>query len=155
MNSLLIVIGKVKSGIRECLVRLEPAISAYKRPPNLETALGFLEEVDEAGGGQDAFRTWLRSSIEASLRKQVRDEVQLQCRETSLTPEKMKMVAPAILSKILETSEMKGKPFRGFIYSTHFSFAHIIAKFQYNISSLQFFFTKKSRLRQKINKNTK
>jgi hypothetical protein len=35
--------------------------------------------------------------------------VQQQCRETSLTPEKMKMVAPAILSKILETAEMKGE----------------------------------------------
>lgn len=100
-------------------MRLEPAISAYKRPPNLETALGFLEEMDEAGGGQDAFRTWLRSSIEATLRKQVREEVQLQCRETSLTPEKMKMVAPAILSKILETSEMKGKDEINYTRSYH------------------------------------
>ena len=33
-------------------------------------------------------------------------EVQLQCRDTQLTPEKMKMVAPAILSKLMTSSEM-------------------------------------------------
>jgi hypothetical protein len=64
--------------------------------------------MDEGSGGSaDAFRVWMKASLDASMRKLVRAEVQQQCRETSLTPEKMKMVAPAILSKILETREMK------------------------------------------------
>jgi hypothetical protein len=37
----------------------------------------------------------------------VRAEVQLQCRDTQLTPEKMKIVAPAILSKLMTSEEME------------------------------------------------
>ena len=62
----------MKTGIRECLVRFEPAIFAYKRPPNVETALSFLEDMDEGAGGSDAFRGWLKTSLEAALRSMVR-----------------------------------------------------------------------------------
>ena len=75
---------KVKAGIRQCLVRLEPAIFAYKRPPNIETALAFLEDMDEGAGGCDAFRGWLMTSLEASVRAMVRAEVQQQCRYARL-----------------------------------------------------------------------
>ena len=75
---------KVKAGIRQCLMRLEPAIFAYKRPPNIETALAFLEDMDEGAGGCDAFRGWLMTSLEASVRAMVRAEVQHQCRYARL-----------------------------------------------------------------------
>lgn len=37
----------------------------------------------------------------------VSTEVRLQCRDTELTPHKMKMVAPAILHKVMQSSEIR------------------------------------------------
>ena len=48
----------------------------------------------------------IKSRLKTSLWELVQAEVQLQCRDTQLTPEKMKMVAPAILSKLMTSSEM-------------------------------------------------
>ncbi len=49
----------------------------------------------------------VKQKLKSNLKDMVKAEVQLQCRDTQLTPEKMKMVAPAILSKLLTSDAME------------------------------------------------
>ena len=97
---------ELTEGLRELLANLEPLIKTSGSSANLGGMLGYLEEHD------DEFKCyrvveWVRRRLEATVRAQVEEEVGLQCRQTELTPHKMKLVAPAILHKVLQSDETK------------------------------------------------
>ena len=98
--------NEVTEGLRELLAHLEPLIKSSGSFANLSGMLGYLEESDDEFKRYN-FVEWVRNHLEASVRALVEEEVRLQCRKTELTPHKMKMVAPAILHKVLQSAEMK------------------------------------------------
>ena len=98
--------SEITEGLRELLANLEPLIKSSGSSANLSGMLGYLEESDDEFKRYH-FVEWVRNHLEASVRALVEEEVRLQCRRTELTPHKMKMVAPAILHKVLESAEMK------------------------------------------------
>ena len=73
----------------------------------LESMMGFLEELDDTSFEKYLLVRHIKSKLRSSLLDSVQSEVQLQCRDTLLTPEKMKIVAPAILSKLMTSQEME------------------------------------------------
>ena len=97
---------EVTEGLRELLANLEPLIKSSGSSANLGGMLGYLEENDDEFKRLQ-FVEWVRNRLEASVRALVEEEVGLQCRQTELTPHKMKLVAPAILHKVLQSAEMK------------------------------------------------
>ena len=98
--------NEVTEGLRELLANLEPLIKSSGSSANLGGMLGYLEENDDEFKRYQLVE-WARNHLEASVRALVEEEVGLQCRRTELTPHKMKMVAPAILHKVLRSAEMK------------------------------------------------
>ena len=97
----------VKIGIRELLLRLEPLVKVSGGNAPFESMIGFLEEMDDSSFDRYLLVRHIKSKLHSSLYDLVQSEVQLQCRDTQLTPEKMKMVAPAILSKLMTSNEME------------------------------------------------
>ena len=97
----------VKTGIREVLLRLEPLVKVSAGNAPLESMMGFLEELDDTSFEKYLLVRHIKSKLRSSLLDLVQSEVQLQCRDTQLTPEKMKIVAPAILSKLMTSQEME------------------------------------------------
>ena len=97
---------EITEGLRELLANLEPLIKSSGSSANLGGMLGYLEENDDEFKRYQLVE-WVRNQLEASVRALVEEEVRLQCRQTELTPHKMKMVAPAILHKVLQSPEMK------------------------------------------------
>ena len=97
---------EITEGLRELLANLEPLIKSSGSSANLGGMLGYLEENDDEFKRYQLVE-WVRNQLEASVRALVEKEVRLQCRQTELTPHKMKMVAPAILHKVLQSPEMK------------------------------------------------
>ena len=80
-------------------------VSAGHAP--LESMMGFLEELDDTSFEKYLLVRHIKSKLRSSFLDLVQSEVQLQCRDTLLTPEKMKIVAPAILSKLMTSQEME------------------------------------------------
>ena len=97
----------IKTGIREILLRLEPLVKVSAGNAPLESMMGFLEELDDSSFEKYLLVKHIKSKLQNSLLDLVQSEVQLQCRDTQLTPEKMKIVAPAILSKLMTSAEME------------------------------------------------
>ena len=97
----------IKTGIREVLLRLEPLVKVSAGNAPLESMMGFLEELDDSSFEKYLLVRHVKSKLRSSLLDLVQSEVQLQCRDTQLTPEKMKIVAPAILSKLMTSQEME------------------------------------------------
>ena len=97
----------IKSGIREILLRLEPLVKVSGGNAPLESMMSFLEELDDSSFEKYLLVRHIKSKLRSSLLELVQSEVQLQCRDTQLTPEKMKIVAPAILSKLVTSQEME------------------------------------------------
>ena len=97
----------IKTGIREVLLRLEPLVKVSAGNAPLESMMGFLEELDDTSFEKYLLVRHVKSKLRSSLLDLVQSEVQLQCRDTQLTPEKMKIVAPAILSKLMTSQEME------------------------------------------------
>ena len=97
----------VKVGIRELLLRLEPLVKVSGGNAPFESMIGFLEEMDDSSFDKYQLVRHIKAKLSANLYDLVQSEVQLQCRDTQLTPEKMKMVAPAILSKLMTSNEME------------------------------------------------
>ena len=93
----------VREGLREVLAQLEPLIKSSGSSANFAGMLAFLEETDDGFQHSQLVR-WMRQQLEAALGTMVAEEVALQCRESELTPHKMKLVAPAILQKVLQVS---------------------------------------------------
>ena len=96
----------ITEGLRELLAYLEPLIKSSGSSANLGGMLGYLEENDDDFKRYQLVE-WVRNQLEASVRALVEEEVRLQCRQTELTPHKMKTVAPAILHKVLQSPEMR------------------------------------------------
>ena len=99
--------NQIKSGIREVLLRLEPLVKVSAGNAPIGSMIGFLEEVDDSSFEKYLLVRHMKSKLRSSLFDLVQSEVQLQCRDTQLTPEKMKIVAPAILSKLVTSPEME------------------------------------------------
>ena len=66
--------------------------------PALESMLAYLHESEDM-----TLATWVRRSLEADLTDLVRAEVQCQSVQSLNSPEKIKLIAPAILSKARPT----------------------------------------------------
>ena len=96
----------VKTGIREILLRLEPLVKVSGGNAPLESMMSYLEEIDDSNFEKYMLVRHIKSKLKTSLFELVQAEVKIQCRDTQLTPEKMKIVAPAILSKLMTSSEM-------------------------------------------------
>jgi hypothetical protein len=99
-------IAAAKDGLRELLSSLEPLIKSSGSLVNIGGMLAYLEETDE-GFRHYQLMEWMRRQLEASAGAMVAEEVALQCRETELTPHKMKLVAPDILNKVMQSDELK------------------------------------------------
>ena len=97
----------VKSGIREILLRLEPLVKVSGGHAPLGSMMGYLEEIDDSNFEKYLLVKHIKSKLKSSLLGLVQSEVAMQCRDTQLTPEKMKIVAPAILSKLMTSAEME------------------------------------------------
>ena len=86
---------------------------AYIYDAGSSSAASSMEVMSAYTTGQGAIVTsaelrlaqWIKREVEEEMKPLIRAEVQQQCQQTSLTQEKMRLIAPAILSKLLQSEE--------------------------------------------------
>lgn len=98
---------EVKEALRQLLGTLEPLIRSSGSSTHLHGMLTYLEEADETAFQHLKLAQWVQRQLAASIRSMVKNEISVQCEESELTPHKMKMVAPAILHKIMQSMEIR------------------------------------------------
>ena len=101
---------QLQAGLKQVFNRLLPLIQASVESQQsmlpVDTMLTYIYESSAMEMSPKlSLAEWIKSQLEKDLKDIIRSEVLLQCQQTSLTPEKMKLIAPAILSKILQSQE--------------------------------------------------
>ncbi|XP_059090390.1 protein broad-minded-like [Tigriopus californicus] len=98
---------EVKDALRQLLATLEPLIRSSGSSTHLHGMLTYLEEADETAFQHLKLAQWVQRQLTTSIRSMVMTEISAQCQDSELTPHKMKMVAPAILHKIMQSMEIR------------------------------------------------